>query len=173
VNAKEKGVQTIGVDTLSKHVEQRDRKIVELEKNQKVLKKQSEKCAKLDKDLTETKSIVLRQSKELESLKVHKKRIKEQNERIEELTRKLEDSDRNMAEEKKISKSLKTQQNDSNSIIRELRNQLANIPSISSPSPSISSEDYDIVLGENRSLKVRVPVIGTYDFSDTLGHYIT
>ena len=154
VNVKDKGTQTLGEDSLSKQIDQRDRKILEMEKIVKTLKKQTEKCTKLEKDLTDTKSLCQRQSKELENLKSHKKRVKDQNDKIDELTRKLDETDRHASEEKRINKTLKTQQTDSITVIRDLRSQLANLAPVSSPSPSISSEDYDSVIVENRSLKV-------------------
>ena len=77
VNVKEKGTQTLGEDSLSKKIDQRDRKILEMEQIVKTLKKQSEKVVKLEKDLTDSRSLCQRQSKELETLKSHKKRVKD------------------------------------------------------------------------------------------------
>ena len=156
VNVKEKGTQSLGEDSLSKQIDQRDRKIAEMEKLVKTLKKQAEKCSKLEKELVESRALTLRQSKELETLKSHKKRVKEQNDKIDELQRKLDEALSETEGQKRIVKTLKTQHADHVQSIRDLRKQLDKLPPTSSPSPSISSEDYDNVVVENRSLKVCV-----------------
>jgi len=156
VNVKEKGTQSLGEDSLSKQIDQRDRKIAEMEKLVKTLKKQAEKCSKLEKELVESRALTLRQSKELETLKSHKKRVKEQNDKIDELQRKLDEALSETEGQKRIVKTLKTQHADHVQSIRDLRKQLDKLPPTSSPSPSISSEDYDNVVVENRSLKEAV-----------------
>ena len=75
-NKKDKIIQTLSDDSLSKQIDVRDRKICELEKSLDTLNKQSKKAAKLEKELQETKKSCQKQSRELETLKSHKKRVK-------------------------------------------------------------------------------------------------
>ena len=52
-NVKDKYSQTLDENSLAKHVEQRDRKILELEKTVKNLRKQADKSQRLEKDLAD------------------------------------------------------------------------------------------------------------------------
>ena len=144
-------------NSLAKHVEQRDRKILELEKTVKNLRKQADKSQKLEKDLADSKAASLRHLKEVESLRVCKIRQKEQSEKIDQLSKKLDESDRKLSDEKRTSKNLKSQYNESLHNIKQLQDKYnaRNSQPPPSPIPSVSSEEYDTVLMENKSLKVK------------------
>ena len=76
VTTKEKCVQTVSDDSILKQLEQKDKKISELEKALTKARKQVEKNAKLEKEVTELKAQTQRQAKDLENYKLMKKRHK-------------------------------------------------------------------------------------------------
>ena len=76
IQVKDKSVQTSTDDNVLKQLEQKDKRISELEKSQLKAKKQIDKNSKLEKEISELRAINLRQSKELESVKSMKKKHK-------------------------------------------------------------------------------------------------
>ena len=76
IQVKDKSVQTSTDDNILKQLEQKDKRISELEKSQLKAKKQIDKNSKLEKEISELRAINLRQSKELESVKSMKKKHK-------------------------------------------------------------------------------------------------
>ena len=69
-------MQTISDDSIIRQLEQKDKKISELEKALLKARKQVEKNAKLEKEVTELKAQTSRQAKDLENYKLMKKRHK-------------------------------------------------------------------------------------------------
>ena len=76
IQVKDKSVQTSTDDNVLKQLEQKDKRISELEKSQLKAKKQIDKNSKLEKEISELRAINLRQSKELEGVKSMKKKHK-------------------------------------------------------------------------------------------------
>ena len=76
IQVKDKSVQTSTDDNVLKQLEQKDKRISELEKSLLKSKKQIDKNSKLEKEISELRAINLRQSKELESVKSMKKKHK-------------------------------------------------------------------------------------------------
>jgi len=129
VTTKEKSVQTISDDSIIRQLEQKDKKINELEKALLKARKQVEKNAKLEKEVTELKAQTSRQAKDLENYKLTKKRHKEQ---IDSILLKSEETENVLLVEKRENKQLKQRTGDLEGALKALKEKVMSSSSIDS-----------------------------------------